>query len=257
MSDWTEEALASLRAGRYSPHAWVTFLAASLRRARELRAVYPHAHRRLLALAGAGTAVWLAVGLADEGRLAAAGGLWWLAACAMVDWHLGLLDGRDALGPANTLTLLRAGAIPAIVLLSRPPVGAALLGAAGLSDVLDGILARARGETTRLGLWLDGSVDGLLLAAAAVVVLPAWAAALVVGRYGLPWLVIGASYVVRAQRPSRERIVSGRIPGLVTFAGMTSALLGIAGAPYLAAAGALGGLGTFTASALRARAYAL
>lgn len=257
MNDWTEETLASLRAARYTPRAWATFLAASLRRARELRAVYPHAHRRLLALAGAGTAVWLAVGLAGEGRLAAAGGLWWLAACAMTDWHLGLLDGRDRLGAANTLTLLRAGAVPAIVLLSRAPAGLALFAAAGLSDVADGYLARARDETTRLGLWLDGSVDGLLLAAVAVVALPAWAAALVVGRYAAPWLVIGASYFVRAQRPSLERFVSGRIPGLVTFAGMALALLGVAGAPYLAAAGALAGLGTFTASVLRARAYAV
>ncbi|MDE3191849.1 MAG: CDP-alcohol phosphatidyltransferase family protein [Acidobacteriota bacterium] len=256
MSDWTEEALASLRAAHYTPRAWLTFLASSLRRARELRAVYPQAHRRLLALAGAGLAIWLAVGFTGELWFAAIGAAWWLVACAMTDWHLGLLDG-DRLGAANTLTLLRAGAIPAVAVLGGAPAGVALFTAAGLSDVADGLLARARGETTRLGFWMDGSVDGLMLATVALAALPAWAAALVVGRYSAPWLVIGASYFLRAQRPSLERIVSGRIPGLVTFAGLTLALLGVPGAAYLVAAGALGGLGTFTASVFRAHAYAV
>ncbi len=256
MSSWTEEALASLRTAHYAPRAWARFLVASLRRARELRPLYPRAHRRLLALTGAGLAVFVAVGLAGEAQLAAIGAAWWLAGCLMVDWHLGLLDG-DRLGVANTLTLLRAGTVPAIVLLSRAPAGVALFAAAGLSDVADGFLARARGESTRLGLWLDGSVDGLLFGAVAVVALPVWSSAVVVGRYALPWLVIGASYFVRAQRPSLERFVSGRIPGLVTFAGLTLGLAGVAGAPYLAAAGALGGLGTFTANVVRARACAV
>lgn len=256
MSDWTEETLASLRADRFTPHAWLGFLGASLQRAREQRSAYPRAHRSLLTLAAGGMAVCLAVGLAGQWQPAVATAAWWLAVCLMADWHLGLLDGRDLLGAANTLTLVRAGTIPAIALLGPTPAGAALFAAAGLSDILDGPLARRRGETTRLGLWLDGSVDGLLLATAAAVALPAWAAALVIARYGLPWLVIGAGYFLRARRPPLEGFVSGRIPGLVTFAGLALALLGLPAAPYLAAAGALAGLGTFTAGALRTRAYA-
>lgn len=257
MSDWTEETLCGLRDERFTPRAWVSFLGASFRRSRELRAAYPHAHRTVLALAAGGAAVCLVVGLAGEQRLAAASAGWWLAACLMTDWHLGLLDGRDRLGAANTLTLLRAGTVPAIFLLARDPAGVALFAAAGASDILDGPLARARGEASRLGLWLDGSIDSLVLAAAALVALPAWAAALVIARYGLPWLVIGASYFLRAQRPPFEGFVSGRIPGLVTFTGLALALLGVAGAEYIAAVGALGGLATFTVGALRTRAYAL
>ena len=257
MSDWTEETLASLRAARFTPRAWLAFLSASFRRARELRTTYPRAHRTLLAVAAGGAAVWLALGIAGEQRLAAVAAPWWLAACLMADWHLGMLDRRDRFGAANTLTLLRAGTVPAILLLGRHPAGLALFAAAGASDVLDGFVARSRGETTRLGLWLDGSVDGLVLTAAALVALPAWAGALVISRHLLPWAVIGASYFLRAQRPPLQGFVSGRIPGLVTFTGLALALLGVAGAEYLAAAGAVGGLGTFTAGALRTRAYAL
>lgn len=257
MSDWTEQTLASLRAARFTPRAWCSFLLASARRARELRSAYPRPHRTLIALAGGGSAVCLAVALAGEPRLAATAAGWWLAVSLLADWHLGLLDGHDRLGAANTLTLLRAGTVPAVLLLGHTAAGVVLFAAAGASDVLDGALARRLGEATRLGLWLDGSVDGLVLGAAAIVALPAWAAALVVARYVLPWLAIGASYFLRAQRPPFGGYVSGRIPGLVTFAGLALALLGVPAAEYLAAAGALGGLGTFGASAFRTRAYAL
>jgi phosphatidylglycerophosphate synthase len=254
--NWTEETLERLRADRFTPSAWIVFLAASLQRARELRNVYPHAHRTLLVLASAGGVTCLVVGLAGQPRLAAVTAAWWLVTCLMADWHLGLLDGWDRLGVANALTLLRAGVVPPILLLGLAPAGVALFAAAGAADVLDGRLARRLGQTTRLGLWLDGSTDGLVVSAAALVALPYWAAAVVVTRYALPWLAIAAVYFVKADRPEFERPAFGRAAGLVLFAGITLAFLSLPGAALLAVAGAFAGLATVSASVMRVHAYA-
>lgn len=256
MSDWTEQALLRLRARRFTPSAWWEFTAASLRRAGDLRGDYPRAHRTLLLVAAAGTMVCVSVVLAGRPLLGAVSGVWWLATCLMVDWHLGLLDGRDRLGVATLLTLLRAGAVPALLLLGRGPAEVALFALAGASDTLDGLVARSRGEASRLGFWLDGSVDGLVLGCVAFVALPSWAAAAVICRYVLSWLAIGGSYFLQARRPRFEARVPGRLPGLVVFAGLALALLSVPGAALLAVAGALAGLATVSASVLRAHSYA-
>ena len=256
MSDWTEDALATLKRRRFAPGAWFGFLRSSFRRAAELRRGYPAAHRTVVRLAAAGAVVSLVVALTGRPLLGWLSAAWWLAVCSMADWHLGLLDDLPRFGFANTLSLMRAGLVPAIVLLGPSPAAAALFAAAGATDVVDGLVARAGGEATRLGRWLDGSVDGLVLSAAAVVALPAWAAALVVARYLLAWIAIGGFYLVRARRPPLEGFVSGRLPGAVAFAGLLLGLLELPAAPPIAAAGALAGLATFTASALRTRAVA-
>lgn len=256
MSDWTEDVLSALKRARFRPRAWFKFLAASFARSAETRLTHPEAHRTVVRLAAVGTAASVAVALIGRPTLGWSSAAWWLAACLMVDWHLGLLDNVDHLGLANTLTLARAGVIPAIVVLAPSPSAALLFALAGASDVVDGRIARARCTTTRLGLWLDGSVDGLLLSAVAVVALAPWAAAIVVGRYVIPWIVVGGFYFLRAQRPPLAGFVSGRVPGLVVFAGLLLALAQVRGAPYVAAAGALGGLATFTASVVRLHAAA-
>lgn len=90
----------------------------------------------------------------------------------MLDWHLGMLerpDGRPlhGLGVANRLSLARAAIVPVLVVL--PPTAlAALLFAAGASDILDGWIARSRDEVTTLGFWLDPAVDRWVLTVAAV-----------------------------------------------------------------------------------------
>ena len=75
----------------------------------------------------------------------------------------------------NQLTLSRILAIPAIVVLlalSGMGVGAwvswlalALFAAAGITDYFDGYLARANGQTSRIGQFLDPIADKLLIAA--------------------------------------------------------------------------------------------
>lgn len=96
---------------------------------------------------------------------------------------------------ANQLTILRIMLIPAFVLLVvYGHLGVALLvfGIAGLTDALDGLIARVTGQRTSLGAWLDPMADKLLLVSTFVVLtvpaipltnhLPLWLTVLVISR---------------------------------------------------------------------------
>jgi phosphatidylglycerophosphate synthase len=240
---WTREQLVALHRARFTPRGWRSFLGASFERAAQARHEQRRAHRQLLRIAAAGLVPWVVAAALGAAPAAVVGAAWWLLVVLMVDWHLGMLDGLGRLGPANVLGLARAAAVPAVLLLSGG-AAAAVFVAAGVIDGIDGALARRRDETTRLGVWLDGATDTLLLIAAAAAalragLLPWWAAAAVIVRYGLPWPLVAASYFFRAEPPRRQ--VSGRLPGLAAFAGLSIAMLGGPGAP-LAAAGAGAGV---------------
>jgi cardiolipin synthase len=96
---------------------------------------------------------------------------------------------------ANQLTLLRIVLVPALVILVLyGRVGWALLTllAAGITDLLDGLIARRAGQKTTLGAWLDPMADKLLLVSAFIVLtvpdsglrirLPVWLTILVISR---------------------------------------------------------------------------
>ena len=96
---------------------------------------------------------------------------------------------------ANQLTLLRIILIPAFVLLVvYGKLGAALLVfiIAGVTDALDGLIARLAGQGTSLGAWLDPMADKLLLVSAFIVLtipsiamtnhLPLWLTVTVISR---------------------------------------------------------------------------
>ena len=254
---WAEELLGELRRSRFKPAAWTRFLTDSFARARRNRREQVRAHRQVLALGAVGLGG--CVGIAASGRplVATVAAGWWVLVLLMADWHLGMLERPDGsrlagLGVANTLTLLRAAAIPLLPALAPTALGVAVL-AAGLGDVADGFLARSRGEASRLGAWLDGAVDGILLSVAAVAaadraLLPAWIAALIISRYLIPWVAIAGVYLATAKAPPREGHVSGRAPGVVLVVGLTMAALGVPEAAFVSAAGALGSLATFGAT---------
>ena len=105
------------------------------------------------------------------------------------------MSGSDVLTLANQLTLLRMFLIPAfVVLVIERELGWALLvfAVAGVTDMLDGIIARRSGQKTTLGAWLDPMADKLMLVSAFVVLtipglglanrLPIWLTALVISR---------------------------------------------------------------------------
>jgi cardiolipin synthase (CMP-forming) len=96
---------------------------------------------------------------------------------------------------ANQLTILRMLLIPVfVILLLYGYRGWALLTfmVAGLTDLLDGLIARLAGEKTTLGAWLDPMADKLLLVTMFIVLtlpgiglanqLPIWFTILVISR---------------------------------------------------------------------------
>ena len=99
------------------------------------------------------------------------------------------------LTPANQLTLLRMFLIPAfVILVVYGYLGSALIvfGVAGLTDGLDGLIARRSVQKTALGARLDPMADKLLLVSTFVVLtipglglanrLPLWLTVLMISR---------------------------------------------------------------------------
>lgn len=96
---------------------------------------------------------------------------------------------------ANQLTLFRIALVPAFVILvlyGRTGWALVTFLIAGLTDLLDGLIARRAGQKTTLGAWLDPMADKLLLVSAFVVLtvpdsglrvrLPLWLTILVISR---------------------------------------------------------------------------
>jgi cardiolipin synthase len=72
----------------------------------------------------------------------------------------------------NLLSLLRMGLTPLFliaVVQGRPGVALAIFAIAGITDALDGFIARTYGQQSRLGAYLDPIADKLLLMSAYVV----------------------------------------------------------------------------------------
>jgi cardiolipin synthase len=150
--------------------------------------------------------IWLAVVHPPALMLLAA----WFAALAVA--------GAFVPGLANQMTLARAHlAGPALVytlLPSRLLELAAVVGLAGLSDLVDGAVARLLERPSRLGGALDPVVDGVFFGAVAVGLAlggayPPWLALVVVARYGLPALV-GAGLLAAGRRPALEHTPLGQ-----------------------------------------------
>jgi CDP-diacylglycerol--glycerol-3-phosphate 3-phosphatidyltransferase/cardiolipin synthase len=103
----------------------------------------------------------------------------------------------------NTLTWLRIAAIPLIVVLFympypwADPAAGLLFAAAGITDSLDGYLARRLGQTSRLGAFLDPVADKLIVAVALVLLVSKDPRALIVLTAAV---VIGREITISALR---------------------------------------------------------
>jgi phosphatidylglycerophosphate synthase len=135
----------------------------------------------------------------------------WFAVVAVV--------GAFIPGFANQVSLARAYlAAPALAYSMAPGHLGALavvLAIAGLTDLVDGTIARRFDRPSNLGGGLDPVVDGVLLGAVAVglvssSVIPLWLAAVIVARYVLPALG-GAVLISMHRRPELRHTVSGQI----------------------------------------------
>jgi cardiolipin synthase (CMP-forming) len=152
--------------------------------------------------------------------------LWvWLAqppapAWALVVWFAVVAVAECFIpGEANQVSLARAHlAAPALVYALAPgrfgPL-AVVLAVAGLTDLVDGTVARRFGRPSTLGGGLDPIVDGALLGAVALglafgEIIPLWLAVVIVARYLLP-AIGGLVLISLHRRPELRHTVSGQI----------------------------------------------
>jgi cardiolipin synthase len=145
-----------------------------------------------------------------------------------------VIDG--GVGPftlANGLTVLRIVLAPVFLVLyvkGDALRALAAFAAAAASDVLDGLVARALRQRTRLGAVLDPIADKFLAACALVALaatrhLPAWIPALVVGRD----LVLVAGAALLRWLRNAEPIAPTRIGKYATFSLAVTVLVALAG----------------------------
>lgn len=165
------------------------------------------------------------VGIAAGVIYVVLGLLWvWLAqppapAWLLVAWFV-IVAAIEAFipGEANQVTLARAHlAAPALVYSLAVALGplAVVLAVAGLSDLVDGTIARRFDRPSTLGGGLDPVVDGLLLGGVAIGLalggtIPLWLALVIVTRYLLP-AVGGLVLISMHRRPELRHTVSGQI----------------------------------------------
>ena len=125
----------------------------------------------------------------------------------------------SVLTPANQLTLARVLLAPAFVILTvYGYLGWALIvfGVAGLTDLLDGVIARKFSRRTSIGAWLDPMADKLLIVATVTVLtmpglglvnkLPVWLTILVISRDLLIVLTVAVINLAVGRREFRPSI---------------------------------------------------
>jgi cardiolipin synthase (CMP-forming) len=148
----------------------------------------------------------------------------WLAqppgpAWLLVAWFvLVAAVGAFISGEANQVTLARAHlAAPALVYALAGNLGplAVVLAVAGLTDLVDGTVARRFERPSALGGGLDPVVDGVLLGAVVVGLalggsFPFWLALLIVARYALPALG-GLVLISLHRRPELRHTLAGQV----------------------------------------------
>jgi cardiolipin synthase len=132
----------------------------------------------------------------------------------------------------NILTLLRILLTPLfVILLLRDlyPLALLVFAVAGLSDGLDGLIARLLNQRTVLGAYLDPAADKLLLASAFIAlailgVLPAWLSVLVITRDVI--IILGLAILTLTEK---KYVVS---PTLVSKFTTTAQIVTVLGSLY-------------------------
>jgi len=135
--------------------------------------------------------------------------------------------------PANLLGIARIGATPiviALMLIASPGLGIVafvLFGLAAFTDFLDGWVARARGEVSPLGVFMDLTADkvliaGVLVAMVEVGLLPTWMVATILVR---ELVIAGVRQVAAAENLVIPARALGKAKTLTTLAGMAVLLL--------------------------------
>lgn len=140
---------------------------------------------------------------------------WWLAPAWFVVVGVG---GAFIPGEANQVSLARAYlAAPVFLYAQSEQLGAVAVtvAVAGVTDLVDGTVARRFSHQSNLGGALDPVVDGIFMAAlvfglAGGAILPPWLALVVVGRYALP-AVGGGVLILAGRRPELRHTLTGQV----------------------------------------------
>jgi cardiolipin synthase (CMP-forming) len=150
------------------------------------------------------------------------GALWMWAAGAsplLMAWFVAVaIAGAFIPGEANQVSLARAYlAGPAFVyaLAGQFAFLAVAVALAGLTDLVDGTVARRFGHPSNLGGGLDPVVDGLFVGALATGLalggaFPLWLALVIIARYLLPALG-GGLLIVLGRRPELRHTLTGQV----------------------------------------------
>jgi cardiolipin synthase (CMP-forming) len=135
----------------------------------------------------------------------------------------------------NILSALRLVAAPiaAVLILERSDVAAlCVFVLAGLSDAVDGFLAKRFALTSRFGAWLDPAADKLLMLASFVSLtmvgaVPFWLTALVIGRDAA--IVLGVGLARQLKAPLRiDPLTIGKASTVVQVVYVALVLLSLA-----------------------------
>jgi cardiolipin synthase len=137
----------------------------------------------------------------------------------LIAWLMAVaVAGSYVPGEANQVTLARAYlAVPAFAYATTGQLGllAVVVAVAGVTDLLDGTIARRFSPPSQLGGALDPVVDGvftggLVIGLAAGGVLPAWLALVVIARYLVPALA-GGVLIAMGRRPDLRHTLTGQV----------------------------------------------
>jgi cardiolipin synthase len=142
---------------------------------------------------------------------------------------------RGVLNVPNVLTLLRVGAIPVFLILLtdfRYPEALGVFVAAGVTDALDGAIARLTHTKTTLGAYLDPAADKLLLMSAFVALaflqeVPRWLMVVVLSRDVM--LVVGYFLLFTMTQHAMEvrPSVAGKLSTFLQISAVTSVLVSL------------------------------
>jgi CDP-diacylglycerol---glycerol-3-phosphate 3-phosphatidyltransferase len=139
----------------------------------------------------------------------------------------------------NALTLVRIFAVPLLVALLMTKdhmlIAAFIFLAASLTDMLDGYLARKRGQITTLGVLLDPVADKLLISSAFISliqweIVPSWMVVIIVGR---EFAVSGLRSIASTQGFAISASELGKIKMVAQVLAITLLILGHQEIPVL------------------------
>ena len=149
------------------------------------------------------------------------------------------------MGLANWLTIVRILLVPVLVIClvyNRALLAFGTFVVAGVTDMMDGYIARTRGTKTRLGAFLDPLADKLLLTASFVTltykypkVLPFWLTAIVLSR-DLLLILVAVLIMLTGGQLNPTPTALGKASTVFQMLTVGVALLVVGGARLLAAA---------------------